>query len=161
MRFLALVVLCTAALVANAQQWKVYSISPMDEQYMEVRKEEINSFARSKIGRSFGQGRDSDLAVMQEILDRRLLDGDETTKLQAMGIIMGEHLRREHRLRWVVYIDDKGRSRALEIPDKDEVIFPVTQISARAAVGADIDVKAIYQKLEAEIARIKKKIIVR
>lgn len=161
MRVLAIALLSSLALLANAQQWKVYAISPMDEQYMEVRKEEINSFARSEIGRSFGQGRDRDLEVMQEIIDRRLLDGDDITKLQAMGIIMGEHLRRENGLRWVVYIDDKGRSRALEIPNKDEVIFPVTQISSRAAVGADIDVKAIYKKLEDEIARIRKKIIVR
>ena len=71
---------------------------------MEQRQQELNSLAQMSMGRSFGHGRDSDLRLIQEILDRKLVKKDEIAKLQAMGIIMGEHLRRENGLRWVIAI---------------------------------------------------------
>lgn len=153
--------LLTLGLSAHAQQWRVDPITPLDQQFMDKAKDQLNDNARRSLGRSFGQSRDSDLQLMQTMLDRHLVDDDNLTQLQAMGIIMGEYLQREHSLRWVVYSDNKGRSRALEVPTKDEFIFPVTQISSRVSVGAEVDVKAIYEKLESEIARIKKMIIIR
>ncbi len=47
------------------------------------------------------------------------------------------------------------------MPNQEDFIFPVTQISHRVSVDAEVDVKAIYKKLEEEVAFIKKKIIVR
>ncbi len=161
MKAVATVLLCLFAIAGNAAQWRTDPLTPLDRQYMEQRQQELNSLAQMSMGRSFGHGRDSDLRLIQEILDRKLVKKDEIAKLQAMGIIMGEHLRRENGLRWVIYVDAKGRSRALEVPAKDEFLFPVTQISSRVIVDADVDVKAIYQRLEKEITEIKKKIIVR
>lgn len=156
-----LCLLLSIGLPAHAQQWRVDPVTPLDQQFMENAKDELDSTARRALGRSFGQSRDSDLTLMQTLLDRKLVGEDELTQLQAMGIIMGEYLQREHSLRWVIYSDEKGRSRALEVPTKDEFIFPVTQISSRVVVGADVDVQAIYYKLESEITRIKKMIIIR
>lgn len=156
-----LALLLALATTANAAQWRTDPLTPLDQRYMEERRQELNSLAQISLGRSFGHSRDSDLRIIQDILDRKLVGADETAQLQAMGIVLGEYLRREHGLRWVVYSDAKGRSRALEVPAKDEFIFPVTQISSRVRVGAEVDVQAIYQRLEQEIKRIKKKIIIR
>ncbi len=161
MRFLAIVILFVLAPLSIADTWCTDPITPMDERYMENSRKALNDLARIELGRSFGESRENDLRLIQTLLDRKLVKGDETALLQGMGIILGDHLRKDHNLKWVIYIDRVGRSRALEVPFKDEAIFPVTQISSRAAVGGEIDVTAIYTRLEAEIARAKKKIIVR
>ena len=161
MRFLALALLLISAPVSIADPWRTDPITPLDEKYMEDSRNELNDLSRIELGRSFGESRDNDLRLIQTLLDRKLVNGEQTRLLQAMGIILGDYLQKEHQLKWVIYTDRLGRSRALEIPFKDEAIFPVTQISSRAAVGGDIDVQAIYQRLEEEIKRAKKKIIVR
>ncbi|CAA0079630.1 Uncharacterised protein [Zhongshania aliphaticivorans] len=161
MRFLTIIILAILAPLSIADPWRTIPMTPLDEQYMSESQRELNDLSRIELGRSFGESRDNDLRLIQTMLDRKLVKGDQTRLLQAMGMVMGEYLRKEHHLKWVIYSDRLGRSRALEIPFKDEAIFPVTQISSRAAVGGDIDVKAIYQRLEDEIKRAKKKIIVR
>lgn len=161
MRFLAIVILFILAPLSIADPWRTDPITPMDERYMDNSRKELNDLARIELGRSFGESRDNDFRLIQTLLDRKLVTGEQTALLQAMGIIMGEYLRKEHNLKWVIYIDRVGRSRALEVPFKDEAIFPVTQISSRAAVGGEIDVNAIYERLEGEVVRAKKKIIVR
>lgn len=162
MRFLVtLLMLVLVAPLAVAEPWRTDPMTPMDERYMDNSRKELNDLARIELGRSFGESRDTDLRLIQTLLDRKLVKADQTALLQAMGIVMGEHLRKENGLKWVIFIDRLGRSRALEVPFKDEAIFPVTQISSRVAVGGDVDVKAIYQRLEGEITRAKKKIIVR
>ncbi|WP_372861520.1 DUF3806 domain-containing protein [Spongiibacter sp.] len=161
MKFIAPLLLLLFAISGNAEQWRTDPLTPLDQRYMEDRRQELNSLAQLSLGRSFGHGRSSDLRLIQDILDRNLVGAGETAKLQAMGIILGDHLRRENGLRWVIYSDRKGRSRALEVPTKDEFLFPVTQISSRVRVGAEVDVQAIYEKLERETARIKKMIIIR
>ncbi|WP_269618205.1 DUF3806 domain-containing protein [Zhongshania sp. BJYM1] len=161
MRFLAIVLLFILAPMSIADPWRTDPMTPTDEKYMEDSRNQLNDLSRMELGRSFGESRDNDLRLIQTLLDRKIVTGDQTRLLQAMGIVIGDHLLKENNLKWVIYTDRVGRSRALEVPFKDEAIFPVTQISSRAAVDADIDVKAIYQRLESEIDRAKKKIIVR
>ena len=161
MRFLAVALLLILAPLSIADTWRTDPMTPTDEKYMEDSRSQLNDLSRMELGRSFGESRDNDLRLIQTLLDRKLVTGDQTRLLQAMGIVVGDHLRKENDRKWVIYIDRLGRSRALEVPFKDEAIFPVTQISSRAAVGGDVDVQAIYQRLEEEIKRAKKKIIVR
>ncbi len=161
MRLGMIFLLSVLALPAMAQEWRTDPVTPLDQQYMDNAKAELNDLARINLGRSFGFSRDQDLTLIQTLLDRKLVTGKDTKNLQAMGLIMGEYLRKENGLKWVIYSDKLGRSRALEVPLKDQFVFPVTQISSRASVGAEVDVMAIYHKLEDEISRIKKMIIVR
>ncbi len=163
-RFLSLgllAALATFSLTVMAENWRSDPLTPLDQGFMESSQQEVRELAQIKLGRSFGHSRNQDLQLIQDILDRKLIDSHDMRKLQGMGIMLGEHLRREHFLKWVIYSDKLGRSRALEVPMKDQFIFPVTQISNRVRVGADVNVQAIYQKLEEDIARIKKMIIVR
>jgi hypothetical protein len=63
-----------------------------------------------------------------------------------MGVIMGDLLAAELGLRWVIYEDDLGRSRALQYKDMETVLFPITMISRRVEVGNRRPVAEIYQK---------------
>ncbi|AKH70316.1 protein of unknown function (DUF3806) [Spongiibacter sp. IMCC21906] len=157
--YLSLILLLTP-LAQAAEPLRVDPITPLDQRFMDNATAELNSLAQIKTGRSFSGERERDLELLQLMLDRNLVDGDDTKLMQAMGIVMAQHLQKAHNLKWVIYVDNVGRSRALEVPFKEDFIFPVTQISSRAAVGADINVQAIYDKLEKEVAQIRKKIIV-
>ena len=84
------------------------------------------------------------IIVMQRLLDQGLVKADETARLQGMGMILGEILRKEKGLYWTIYIDKLGRSRALEIPGKREFVFPVTMISRRVEAGVDVNVRQVY-----------------
>jgi hypothetical protein len=157
--YLSLILLL--APLAHAEPLRVDPLTPLDEQFMDKATAELNGLSQIRLGRSFNGEKDRDLELLQLMLDRHLIDSNDTRLMQAMGIVMGRHLQKEHSLKWVIYVDNVGRSRALEVPFKEDYIFPVTQISSRAAVGADVDVSAIYEKLEDEVKRIRRKIIVR
>ncbi|MGB1141159.1 MAG: DUF3806 domain-containing protein, partial [Halioglobus sp.] len=77
-------------------------------------------------------------------LDRGVVGNQQTTELQAMGIVMGDLLASELDMQWVVYTDEIGRSRALRYRGSDDVVFPVTMISRRREVGNEDLVIAIY-----------------
>lgn len=160
MRLLCLILVLLVAPLSQAQPLRTDALSPLDKQHMDTAVGELESLARVKLGRSFSGDQQRDLELIQALLDRHLVDKDDIELLQAMGIVMGRLLQQEHNLEWVVYVDKVGRSRALEVPMKEEYLFPVTQISSRVQAGAEVDVQSVYSKLEEEVARIRKKIIV-
>ena len=87
-----------------------------------------------------------DLRVIQELLDKRIIEKGQTYELQAMGVVMGDLLAAELSMKWVVYEDKIGRSRALQLGRSDNFLFPITMISRRAEVGAEVKVRAIYDR---------------
>ena len=60
---------------------------------MQQRRDELDELARGRLGRQFRGERDSDLALLQELLDRRLVTASDTAQLQGMGIILGDMIR--------------------------------------------------------------------
>lgn len=147
--------------IAFAQSYRVEELSTVDRNFMQEQRDFIDQTARRYLGSQLkGQTR-HDLGVLQTLLDRELISRDNTQGLQAMGVVLGDCLQREEGLRWIVYIDQYGRSRALAVPGQDEVIFPITMISRRAEVGNKVDVDAVYKKAEAAVTEIRQIIIVR
>ena len=129
-----------------SQEWRTESLSPLERQYMARQSEEIDTLARRYLGRQFNGTVENDLEIMQLLLDQRHVTANDSAKLQAMGYILGDLVREQKGLQWVVYIDKLGRSRALAIPPTKEFLFPITMISRRVETGIEVDVKALYQK---------------
>ena len=69
-----------------------------------------------------------------------------------MGVIMGDLLAAELGMRWVLYEDNVGRSRALRYQKSDNVLFPMTMIARRREVGNQTSVVNIYQKASDVVA---------
>ena len=92
--------------------------------------------------------KDHDIALLQQVIDKQSLARTQTKELQALGVALGNLMAKEYRLPWVIYIDDKGRSRGLEIDNTTQVLFPLTMISRRVEADAKTDVAAIYKKAE-------------
>ena len=144
-----------------AEAFRVEALSAIDLKYMHDQRDLIDQAARRHLGSQFSGEKDHDLRLLQKLLDQQIVKQENRQGLQAMGVVLGDHLKREENLKWVIYTDKYGRSRALAVPKQDEVIFPMTMISRRAEVGNSVNVEEIYKKAQAAVTEIRKIIIVR
>lgn len=149
-KFTALIIaalLTGLALNASAEiTTRIGELSPLDRQYMAQQRELLEDITLRHLGRGFSGDRDRDIELLQALLDKRLVQPTQTRELQAMGLILGEHLARDLDMHWVIYEDQEGRSRALRYGATDAYLFPMTMISRRVEAGSTTPVKDIYQK---------------
>ncbi|MBR9805001.1 DUF3806 domain-containing protein [bacterium] len=102
-------------------------------------------------GSSLHQDKNHDLRLLQRLWDDKIVTADNAQTLQDMGIVLGDLFAKELDMHWVLYTDAKGRSRALQLRHTEHFLFPITMISRRAIAGAEVNVKAIYNKAVAHI----------
>jgi hypothetical protein len=126
-------------------------LSTLDQQYMRSQRNLIEDLARRKLGSAFSGEPSRDIATLQRLLDERVVEPHQRQELQAMGIILGDLLAVQLDMRWIIYEDSLGRSRALQLKDTDNFLFPVTMISRRREVGNNTPVQAIFDKAVATI----------
>lgn len=144
---LFLLLIASWAHLALAQPYpRIENLSKIDLSYMEQQRSDLRGIASAKLGRQFSGLRERDLALLQNMLDQRLVGSDQLSEMQAMGIIMGDLLAAEFDMTWVVYTDQAGRSRALRYQDSDFFLYPVTMISRRRTAGDMTPVSAIYER---------------
>lgn len=140
---------CAASPAAVAQdELEISDLTSIDRQYMQQQRTELDDLVGRYFGRQFNGSRDSDLALLQRLLDDGVVRADQTQQLQGMGIILGDLLAKDLGLHWVVYEDRAGRSRALRYRETDNFLFPATMISRRREVGDTTTVVDIYNKAE-------------
>lgn len=132
--------------VIDKPKFTVNELSYLDNQYMRSQRNLIEDIVRRNLGSSFTQDPSFDLVVLQRLISEGKVLPHQRQELQAMGIILGDLLAAKLGMRWVVYEDDLGRSRALQLNDTDNFLFPVTMISRRIEAGNTTPVQAIYDK---------------
>ena len=143
-----------------AQLWRKEPLSVVDKTFMQKQRDSINALAQRHFGRSLNGQKTNDFPILQRLLDDQVVKPGQTQVLQAMGVILGDVLKAEEGLNWTIYIDQYGRSRALDIPAQRDVVFPITMISRRYEAGAKVNIEAVYQKAVANVKQIKKQIVV-
>ena len=152
------IVLGLMPLNLSAQQWRTEALTPIDRQYMQDQRGTIDDLARRHFGRQLNGDKHNDLAIIQRLLDDGIVGRTQVSQLQAMGLILGGLLKSEHGLNWIVYVDQHGRSRSLQVPGfAEDFIFPTTQISRKAEVGIKVNVRDVYRELEQAIVNIRNK----
>jgi hypothetical protein len=138
---------CWVATASLAEQpVRIGELTNLDNQFMAQQRQILQDIAAANLGRQFSGNKDRDLDLLQILLDRQLVQPDQVRELQAMGVILGDLLAAELDMRWVIYEDREGRSRALRYRDSDTYLFPITMIARRREVGNETPVKEIYQK---------------
>ncbi|MFK7975096.1 MAG: DUF3806 domain-containing protein [Halioglobus sp.] len=157
-RILLLVIIACTSLWANTGQaaldeLTISELSAIDQQYMAGARNSLQEKSASYLGRSFSGDRDRDIEILQTLLDKGLVRNHQTKELQAMGIVLGDLLLKELGMKWVIYEDKAGRTRALRLNDTDTYLFPVTMIARRREVGNTASVESIYKKAVATIKR--------
>ena len=150
------------------EDWEQYEF-PEQEDTFEVR--ELSSgqvqvlarkrlLARDLMARKLGilsiKGNKSDLAPIQQLIDKRILRPDQVDKWQALGVLFGDIIVREFGLRWVVFEDNLGVSKALRWGSTENFVFPLTIFSKRVKYGEVIDVEDIYHQLSLKIEAFKR-----
>ncbi|WP_240554791.1 DUF3806 domain-containing protein [Oceanicoccus sagamiensis] len=156
--FLMVALLALGSVSAQAQQWRTEEISPITVNAMEAQRQSIDDLARRHFGRQLNGQKDNDIALMQRLLDENIVTSRDVRQLQSMGLILGQILKSQKGLSWIIYIDKYGRSKALQVRGfEKEFIFPVTQISRKAEVGIRVNVAEIYKELEQTVIDIRNK----
>ncbi|WP_317928760.1 DUF3806 domain-containing protein [Halioxenophilus sp. WMMB6] len=105
----------------------------------------IDEMATSRLGQSLHKT-ESDLNILQRIVDQKLIEPSDSFNLQALGVVLGDLFVERYNLQWKIYQDEEGRSRATCVPNTSQCLFPVTMLSRRIEVGLHPDVQAIYQE---------------
>jgi hypothetical protein len=116
-----------------------------DEKYLQQGRDRINQLSRRHFGSALHQQREHDITLLQRLLDSRLVTAKDRRLLQDMGIVLGDLLIQQFNLRWVVYVDKYGPSRALQLKHSENYLFPITMISRRAEVGVTVDIAELYE----------------
>ena len=128
-------------------------LTNVDWQFMAQQQETMQDLAMMNLGRQFNGDRNLDLELLQALLDKQLVRPDQVRELQAMGVIMGDLLAAELGMRWVLYEDNVGRSRALRYQKSDILLFPITMIARRREAGNMTSVVEINQNASNIIAK--------
>ncbi|HEY7884326.1 MAG TPA: DUF3806 domain-containing protein [Cellvibrionaceae bacterium] len=146
LRGLLLTLLCCSCTLANAQSnsASITNLGWTDESFLSAQRARVDELTRTRLGAPI-RGDKSDLDTLQRIIDRDLIDRDDALMQQALGVILGDLLAQEEsELKWKIYEDSKGRSRALCVDASRECLFPITMLSRRMAVGLKPNVKTIF-----------------
>lgn len=138
--------LCLSSFATAEKPPTIDKLSVIDTEFMASQRASIDDVARRNFGSGFNGNKEHDIALLQRILDERLVTPSQTQELQAMGIILGDLLAKELGMHWVVYHDRLGRSKALRYRDTQEYLFPMTMISRRREVDNLEPVADIYQR---------------
>ena len=136
---------CTSWSIAQIPNFDVL-IEPMtaiDRQFMADQRMRVEQLA-NRLGRGLTGVADRDLNTLQRILDERLVPAEDTLTLQALGVVLGDLLGDRLDMDWVVYRDNRGRSRALRYRQMDVYLFPVTMISRRQEGGSERRLKPLF-----------------
>ena len=114
---------------------------------------------RDLLARTIGSTRltedESDLGRLQVLIDRRVIRKADVETWQALGVVFGDVLVGAHGLKWVMYEDELGASKALQWRDTANFVFPVTVFSKRVQFNESIDVASIYANISADIEAFK------
>lgn len=136
---------------------KIANFKDSDNYYLLLAKERINKKAQRYFGSTLKGKKNYDLKLLQRIFNYEHRNEYSKRTWQDMGVVLGETLNNEHPVKWVIYIDNLGSSRALKIRDSFDFIFPITMISRRAEAGIKVNIINIYQAAEEKIKNSEKK----
>jgi len=120
---------------------------------LSTQRRELGDLVARRLGILKLRGDRSDLDTLQKLVDKKLLR--DTREWQSLGIVFGDLLASEFDLHWVSYEDEVGTSKALRWRKTENYVFPVTMFSKRVQFREKVNVPAVFEKIEADIARFK------
>lgn len=116
----------------------------MNSNFLEKQRTRATELIGTQFGRKVS-GTKSDIALLQRVVDEELIERDDTEKLQALGVILGDLFIKEHKLlQWRIYIDELGPTQAVCVGESTNCLFPITMLSRRIEVGLKPNVQRIY-----------------
>jgi|TARA_B110000977_G_scaffold114505_1_gene148067 hypothetical protein len=118
---------------------------------LDTQRRETTDLIARRLGILKLKGDKSDLKVLQNLVDKKAIRGDDVRGLQGLGIVFGDILVNEFGLDWVSYEDDIGTSKALRWKKTENYVFPVTMFSKRVQFKEKIDMAGVFEDIGAEV----------
>ncbi|MBJ37490.1 MAG: hypothetical protein CMD83_03345 [Gammaproteobacteria bacterium] len=131
---------------------KVEEMSVGEQFILDSQRSDIEDLVARKLGVLYMKRSREDLPTLQRLVDGGHIPTSRTKDWQSLGIVFGDILAEELDLRWVIYEDELGKSRALQFGKTLSFVFPVTMFSKRVQFGQSINIPDVYRKVEAEVA---------
>lgn len=134
---------------------RVEPLGEIDASYLRRARRTAGELVRRRLGPDL-DGSHRDLALLQRVLDEGHVRSSDVATQQALGVALGDVMARELGYRWVVLIDERGRSRALQRRGVEKLVFPVTMFSKRIGLGDRVRVHELFalaESLAAEAER--------
>lgn len=124
-----------------------------EERLQSLRQQAIDS-AKTVLGRASFTGGDSDIQVIQTLLDHSNFDKSQTAAIEGMGVIFGGILARKLDLEWVSVTDEYGSILALQHQQANIIVYPIEMLIKRVERGEDFDVKLLFNSIHEEAQKI-------
>jgi hypothetical protein len=101
-------------------------------------------------------GHESDLNLIQRILDSRQLEREATYSLQALGMAFGKvFVENNADFDWWMVEDEYGRDPAVRYKQTSLLAFPMTMISKRVEDGEPVEVRSLYSGLQQRLEALR------
>lgn len=114
-----------------------------------------SDLAKSILGEELG-GHESDLNLIQRILDSRQLEREATYSLQALGMAFGKvFVENNADFDWWMVEDEYGRDPAVRYKQTSLLAFPMTMISKRVEDGEPVEVRSLYSGLQQRLEALR------
>ena len=107
------------------------------------------------LGTPLRGGQLRNLGTLQRLADSRFISKADVMDQQVLGVVLGDVMADNLHLSWIVVDDRVGRSRALRWRETQPLFFPVTMISKRMSSGEKVDVRALYDRVARDVAKLK------
>lgn len=118
---------------------------------LNTQRRELMDLIARRLGVLNMKGDQSDLKVLQNLVDRKAIGRDDVRGLQSLGVVFGDLLVNEFGLSWVSYEDDIGTSKALRWKKTENYVFPVTLFSKRVQFKEKINMTRVFEEIGAEV----------
>jgi hypothetical protein len=101
-------------------------------------------------------GRDeSDLHLMQRLLDERAVRPEQNRELECLGTVLGQVFASTTPLRWITVEYGGRRQLALQYPGTTVIVFPGSMILKRVQEGRVVDVDELFHSVVYQVGRMK------
>lgn len=142
----ALIAFSPISLAKENTEFKLSDPNWMNNSFLSNQRSAIDGLARRHFGTQI-HGNKSDLHTLQRLIDKEVIARDDTTTLQALGVVLGDvYLSEYDQLHWQVLEDELGRSQVVCIKNTQHCLFPITMLSRRIEAGLNPNVETVFNK---------------
>ncbi|WP_052810591.1 DUF3806 domain-containing protein [Variovorax paradoxus] len=97
----------------------------------------------------------ADLAVLQKVVDSKIVEPEATYSLQALGLAFGKvFIETQENYDWWMVEDEYGRDPAIRYKQTTLLLFPMTMLSKRIEDGEEVDVAEIFKGLQETVREV-------
>ncbi|MEO8389223.1 DUF3806 domain-containing protein [Polaromonas sp.] len=137
---------------------KIEPPNKKDVRWIAERLVHADDLVYSALGKHL-EGQLSDLALLQQVIDRNLVEREATYSLQALGLAFGKvFVNANENYDWWMVEDEYGRDPAIRYGETSIRVFPQTMISKRVEDQIEVNVRALYDGLLEQLDQIRREI---